>query len=524
MPLFRTFPLFLVLAILSLTACQNNAPISDNTLHYIPADAAGIMALRSGQWMDKAGFEQLQESELYKDFLERIASQSSHLSKVLAQPEQAGIDLDRTTYIAVGELLPPQTDDAFAKGNMQLLLPLKDSETFGKLVREMNVLTIDQKETYQIAHFEGARLMWNQEVAILTPPVDATDHLLAALEGRSKVENSVASQSDLGKCLSREADFSFWTSLDYLIGNKEIENLLAMADLPPSALENNHLHHLIQFEPGEIVSETFYQINPQLKRELDLFFRDELTTDFAPYIPTEDLFGFMTVALDMRGMLQVLLERPQLSAPLNKLSGELQIAPKDLLRAFSGEMALAVYLDDNKQQPEGGLFAAQIRDQEPLNKLLDQLSKQDMIEVISEGIWKIKVPGLVQIGSPVNASKDPAPTEATYPYLLIKEDLLFITESQERLATIQAGGYPTNQHIASQQFQQLSRHIFGGQLNLSQLLPSSDDGLGNPIESIQATSDRQKTEIKIKMTDKDSNSLRQLLELLRKNVEGEQMI
>ena len=107
-----------------------------------------------------------------------------------------------------------------------------------------------------------------------------------------------------------------------------------------------------------------------------LLFKEAPERDLSEFLSPNGLQGYVSLALDLKGLKQVLTERPQLVLPLNKQLRAYDLQADDLFRLFEGELAVAWYEED---KAGSFLLMAAIKDRPGLENLMERLRQQQLI-------------------------------------------------------------------------------------------------------------------------------------------------
>ncbi|MEL6866321.1 MAG: DUF4836 family protein [Bacteroidota bacterium] len=480
------------------TQCKNDIAFNDDSLSYLPADVSNITAFRPAQLMQKADFESIKTQTYYKDMLEEAKGENPAIARLLSDPYQSGVDLEQPVYIAFSDL-----PGASNNRRNYVLMSLKDAQQFEQMIREVHDGEIISNEQYKmIQHEEAAVIAWNDQVAMASSGHPYVDIDIAERFG-VKGKSNLAENSNLRAALSKDFDLMTWMHTNELANDDFLRSNVSAIGLDPDVLKDNYLQTMVQFDEGELSSTTRYDIQSDLRRELNLFFKDKVKTDFHPYVPAKDLGIAFSVALDFKGIKQVLAERPQAMGFLAAGLKEYDIKTQDLFDVLTGDLLLAAYPQGD--QPSG-LFIATIAQPELMQSLLEIAIEQGALNKIAEHRYAIQ-PNLSQqlsesFGGPNNETAQ----------LLIHNNLLFISANESLLQKIQQGPLPEAEQLTKTQYQLLSDQIFGALFHTQTLPFPEENGPLALIDHIETRTTRKQTNVRVRLKDGQSNSLKQFIE------------
>lgn len=499
--------LLIAIAALLASSCQEELAPVDPSLTYIPKETAMVSAIRLQQLMDKAGFESLKGKAAYQEMLAEAEEESAVLAKVLERPSTSGVDLSGNAYISA---LLSDTTGMF----VVMALPLADEKAFGELIESMDTKAVPARNGFRIAGGLGeATVAWNKEVALVglsQGGPDAKARLERLLD--TPPANSVAENKSLRKSLAGESyDIMAWYSSDFILGNEAALLSGKMLNYKEADLRGQYITQTITFEEGAISSKIGLELSGPLKNDLDMFFRDEVATDFVSMAPAGEPVFFMTAAFDMNGINQLLIEKYSKGLVGELLEGY-GVPTADVLEVLDGDIMLAAY--DFEQM----VFGAKLDDESLLMEHLAKAQEEQGLQELSPGRYRfLKVKTAAKKDSLGQVLESGVNIDAQ---ILIKDGLLFLSTTPELLDRVARGEQGIRGQLANRASGLVNKHIFTA-LGAPLPLAEWDDDL-KKFQSVDASADRDGLSFRVELDKPGQNSLRQLIEAAeRKNAESE---
>jgi len=486
------------------TACQKELPPVEDSLTYIPEDAAMVTAIRLQQLMDKADFESLKETKGFQSMLEDAAEENAMLAKVLADPAASGIDLNKNMYVSVelSDNEPLMTVASFS---------IADSEALEQMMKGLEVEATPVSNDFKYSDTPGrASIAWNKEVLLLgmaDKSLSAKDRLLRYLE--TPANASIAENNNLREQLQGDYDVLNWLSSDFILRSRDWQASGNLLNYDKEALSGQYVAHTLTFEQGIIENQVTLDLSGRVKNDLGMFFRDEVTTDFISAAPAGSPVFLLTAAFDINGVNQLLVEKYSKGFAEETLR-QFGLSANELLKAFSGDIMVAGY-----QVPEEAtLFVATVEDEAPLRTLLEKASEDAKLEKVSDNRYRfLRWERKAEEGDStyVNASVE---MEGE---VLLHEGLFFISNQPILLDRVIAGETGLSGELAQQSAQAMGEHIFTAFGNPS--LMGAFDFEAEQIQEIEASANREGIQLRLEMDNQEENSLRYLIELMSKGKE-----
>ena len=302
----------------------------------------------------------------------------------LSDPYQSGLDLDANCYM-LQEFYIANPQNAF----VGIVSSLKDKAAFQKLVSSKGNFDIKSGDGFE--YFQPNRntiVSWNNSIAVMGMSQGFGGDLKA---GVSKVynttkETSIANNADLKKCFSKNADMVSWFSSDGMAegakGNMGME--MAMAGFSPDMLVGNYAHTYTNFENGEIVSTSEYEINEKLSQEFRHIFKDEVKTDFSKYLPAENLAFAFAAGLDIKGF-KMILDNKGISGMADFQLKEFGLSMAGIAKTFEGDILVSGYRVEGSETPTM-MVATKINDKDNFQKIICIEKEYNMIASHENGV------------------------------------------------------------------------------------------------------------------------------------------
>jgi hypothetical protein len=505
-PRFKGLLLLLFTATL-FTACQKELPPAEDSLTYIPEDAAMVTAIRLQQLMDKADFESLKKTEGFQSMLDEAAEENTTLAKVLADPAASGIDLDKNMYVSV-EL--SDSEPIMTVASFSIADPAKLEQT----LEALEVEAVPASNDFKYYDSPGkASMAWNDEVLLLgmvDESISVKDRLLRYLE--TPADASVANNSNLREQLEGDFDILNWMSSDFILRSRNWQMSGNLLNYDKEELSGQYVAHALTFEKGVIENQVMLDLSGRLKNDLGMFFRDEVTTDFISAAPAGTPAFLLTAAFDINGVNQLLVEKYSKGFAEETLN-QFGLSANELLKAFSGDIMLAGY-----EAPKGAaLFAAAVEDEAPLRTLIDKAYEDGKLEKVNDNRYRF-------LRWEREAEGDSSYVKTSVQMdgeVLLHEGLFFITNESALLDQVEAGETGLAGGLAQQSAKAMGKHIFTAFGNPAMM--SAFDFEVEKVQEIEASANRDGVQVRIEMDNKEQNSLRYLIELMSKEDDASEL-
>lgn len=505
----RTLQYLLFLSIVALLwSCQPDFIERDDAVNHLPDDAAVVLSYQPRALMDKAGYDETMQWPAIQEMLGQAEENNPYFARILENPAESGIDLDERFYFAMDLGL----EENEPKANFGYwLFSIADAEKFARLWEEMDVPARPIADDNRYLSDNGKTFIsWTDTWGIVGTGwrEAAEDKLREIVE--MKPDASLAANRNFRKCLARKADAAVWMSSNGLAGPIAASGVTILANYSEEDLKDNYLHHFLYFEDGLVRAESKFFIKRKIAADLDLLFRDEVKTDFTKVLPEGKLEVVFTAALNPRGINQILIEKYAKRAVQEAVKSQ-GLSFDDLLEALDGDIALAAY---ERGKTEDGLFIARIGERDKLDALLESALAKGILTKKADQYYAIDFEQAVQ-DTIAEYEKEQFKVEG---FLLIQDDLLFVGSSEDLFELVRNKSFIETKDWQDD-LRQLSReNIFAF------LAPVFQTPLRDKVEveTIKVNANRKKASLEVHLENKDENSLYQLMQGLRREMEERQ--
>ncbi|GEM_PF-2833024 len=366
--------------------CQNERNAgSDNALEAIPQNATVVTAFDLPTLMEKANFEAIKKMDFYRFFMEKAAEESDILATVLANPENAGIDLSKNAYVSI-ELNPDNPEEIYTG----IIFNLTSPQDFSNFANSFQEVRTGQRNDYQFADLNDAtQLAWNDQVGILAlgEGIYEMEEIINSFFTPSQ-ETSLANNENLLNLLSEKHDITTWLTSNALAKNKNAKFVLSLAKIKPEAINDNFIHGHVDFEAGKVNTQLNYFFQDALIEDVNLLFKENVKTDFSAYITGENLNIYLSAALDFAGLHTALSKRPQVKMFADFALKSYGLSIDKLKNALDGDFVFTTYTGNVNNRQEG-LFAIKLNDQTQFEAFLAVAEENDLVTKTGNGRYII---------------------------------------------------------------------------------------------------------------------------------------
>jgi hypothetical protein len=274
----------------------------------------------------------------------------------------------------------------------------------------------------------------------------------------------------------------------------------------------------MDFEDGVIAGHSDFFISDGLgKNLLGRFFKDEVTTDFSKYIPTENLISATTAAMDIRGIDAFLTERPQARDMLVFMAKDAGLEMKDIIAAFGGDMLMAAYSEpkENIKLEEGSaLFSMSIKNQGAMQKILDLAIESNALLELEKDVYKI-----MTVGIPGGMSFSQG---GGFGQLLIKDDLLFVSNDDNLLNNIKTGDIKKSNRVSKKLDNLIEDNTVASFFDINILQEIASEMKGIQVDDMQFNVNGKGADFKLNLDEKNKNSLKAIFEMINEEYKKDQ--
>ncbi len=502
----RILPMvFTILSFSLLFSCKSDPLVSREALTLIPESAYSVSEIRVPQLLKKANFSKFQQSEVFQKMVEDTRKESVFFAAILEEPSKSGIDLEQSIYS-----FSTVSEKNISKGSTVLVASIADAKQF--LETMSNVNNGSTPTTQNGISFYSNRngiAAWTENFAMFGLSQDRSDILaLAEKVLMKKHDDNMSQNRSLINALEEDHDINIWSTMNPFAEIGDAKMAAALMNLDPDVLKDNYIYSYVDFNDGEITGRSKFDFQKKLTNDLDLFFKDEVKTDFHKYLPQEDLSMAFTTAFDLKGLNQLLDERPSTKKFVERSFTPFGLEIKDLANIFPGDLALALYNMGDGDTDAYGVFMLEIGDQDGLQQLLDVALEYDLIQKKADSQYVIDDELNDSFFKQLNRN-----TKYKSPELHIKNGKLMVTANASILDNFSSGSSLFKTGLKGEMKGLLQDHIFGGIINIDEIKVKNLD-MELPFGAMNFTADRKQADFNVGFTDGSKNSLEQILDFV----------
>lgn len=500
----------IALGLFLLASCNKTANLDDAS-KAIPKDAVSVTAINVPSLFQKADFESVKQMDFYKAMVDSAKTDNAAMADIMRDPRKSGVDFTKNVYIVQDYSLsnPTQNDG----GGMTALMSLSNASDFEAMLKNSSkdakietkdgikyIISSPKAETATLLNEDDNRfsytresrgvVAWNDKMAIIgtyTEGADFTKYF------KTKAEESISKNEQFGKLFGAKHDIYSYMSFDKLADDPQAKAGAGMMNLDPKSLKGNYATGYSDFENGQIVSKSDYQINADLRKQWGLMFKDNVKTDFSKYLKGNNLGFAMTMALDVKGIKEIVNTNPQFKAALEMGKGDEAFNTDDIFKAFDGDMVMSAspHSGDKKWT---GMMGFKLQDKAAMLKLVNYLVAQKAL--VSEGNDVYQFAGAADMLSSEYVEKGK---------IAFVDDVVFVGDA-ETVNTLKTGG-GLNADVKDI----LNKNILGIYANFGQIFADTE-GMQNPeFSEMKMTMTGKNADMTVKMRDANENALKSLM-------------
>ncbi len=492
--------------VLFITACKTEIGNEVDALaKQIPADAAIVTSMNFQNLLGKADFESVKNMAFYKQTLEEAEKDNPTLAEIMKDPSKSGVDLKKNAYV-----FAKNDEDKKRQIIGGLLMSLEDKNTFEELLQRLNFKDIGKADGFQYTNPANGNgiVAWNDEMVYITGANRGTPQLSEVsklfVEGNS---NTVANAPNFSKAMSEDHDFSSWINLNPIVNNLPPMVLFgsAMAGVSKEDMLDNYMYANWDFEDGTMKGMLDYEMKDAITKDFSLLFKNTIKTDFSNKIPGENLIAAVTLALDFKGLNQVLNEKGFLGT-LNERLEETGMEFKDLAIAFGGDLALSIYKDQGNEDQV--LFTSNIIDKNKAEEFFKSGVRNKVLESVGANKYLLKGSTRRSLGFLGRAA-----TNGDL-FLLVKGDLLYLSTSTNHINLIENGSFTTAASGNKDINDVLSSSVFGVFADFELMDKVVKDMDLSHFKNLKISGNRENTTVLLDTNSPNENSLKTLMKMM----------
>jgi hypothetical protein len=486
----------LVLLVVSLNSCADSATSEDFVLKSIPQEVSMVTAIDADAILEKADFEQVKKMAFYQELVNETKKFNTTLGDVLENPSASGLDLTTNVYMA-HHFDPNNPEEIF----IGVVAAVKDKVALEKLIESNSKLKISKHGNFDVAMSGSQSVSWNDELVVLgmtnsySDPITKIEKFFNTTE-----ETAVTADPNLSKAINGKHDIASWLSTNAFAKSPMLKNILIMASIDANAIQDNYIHSYVDFNDGAIEARSNLFLQDALMADINLLFKDKVTTDFSTFIPSS-ANSVMTLALDFEGVQQMLSKRPQASMMIDFGLKEYGLSVDDIASTFGGDILL--YSTSNGDLASPGSFATTIKDMDKFGKFLQLATDYKILDKIDDKTYSINNSKMLAGGRSLGDAE-----------LLILDDLIFISADPTSLEAVKSGGFRGDDRIDASKIKAIGSNILAGFINYEDLLKSvsGTKDLNVKFKDMEFTTNRKDASFDMNFQEKNVNSLKQLFE------------
>jgi hypothetical protein len=513
---------FIALGLFLLASCKKNAQL-DDAAKAIPKDALSVTAINLPSLFQKADFESVKQMEFYKAMVDSAKTDNAAMADILRDPRKSGVDFMKNVYIVQDVNLNGKqmsgaqgigASNGVSAGGL-VLMSLSNANDFETMLKNSDKnVKIESKDGIKFIvstprtnvepSAESGRgfVAWNDKMAILGQYSDLSSGTHEGVDFAKyfnvKPEESIAQNAEFTKLFGAKHDMYSYMSFDKLADNAEIKSGAGMMNIDAKDLKGNYATGFADFENGQIVSKSDYQINAGIRKEWGLMFKDNVKTDFSKYLKGNNLGFAMTMALDVNGIKEIINTNPQFKSALELGKGSEAFSTDDIFKAFDGDMVVAAAPEVGKDK-WSGLMGFKLKDKATMLKLVNYLVAQNALVAEGNDVYKFGGAADMMSSTYVENGK-----------LAFVDDVVFVGDA----ATV--SGLKTGGNVSADVKDVLNKNIMGIYANFTQMFANTE-GLQNPeFSEMKMTMTGKNAESTVKTRDANENALKSLMKAINR--------
>ncbi len=494
--------LFALSLVVLFTSCQPEAAVENLALTKIPTNATAVTVVDIPSLMEKADFEAVKQMQFYKEMLREV--DNPDIAQAMEDPEKAGIDLSQPAYIYY-TINPEDVNETF----FAVVMAVKDKASLENILSKSDVEKKKGNGFSYSADNDQSILAWSDNLCLLG---GSPAYMDLTQEAENFFQNdgseNISQNKDFQKAMANKHDISSWANLDAIAENGDAQLALAFASIDPEALKGNSFHSYLDFEKGEVNSETKWFLQSGLIKDLQKLFKDNPSTDFSKYFSGENLAFFLSTAIDLKGLNEVLNDRPQAKGFLDYSIQEFGFTVEDLVKSFGGDIALGLYPTESESEATG-LFAMSVEKEDVLQQFLDLGEERGLIVKVRDNYYKLNNTENLEL--PTNPTGAPVKFDGEG-YLLLKDGHAFISGNESVLAEVESGKFKGAKKVKNLTKDNLFAIYFNYLTSKSLFGPEDEQPKG--VEEIESSINRDGARFNVEMDKKDVNSLKYIFQIV----------
>ena len=510
---FMKIATFFSLSLILLASCNKSAKL-DETANAIPKNALSVTAINLPALMQKADFEAVKQMDFYKNMVDSASTKNAAIAEILKDPKKSGVDFTKNVYFVQDANF--MTDGASGVSGA-VLISLSDAGAFEKMLTssmngKMNTQVKEKEGIKYIVgahekdemnesstHINGGSIAWNSKMAVIGSNMGGHtegDDFLSFF--KNKADESIAKNEEFTKLFGAQHDIYSYMNFDKIADNPQMKAGAGMMNVDPKALKGNYATGYADFEKGQIVSKSEYKINKELRNQWGLMFKDNVKTDFSKYLKGNNIGFVATLALDMKGLKEIINANPQFRIMLESSKSD-KFSTDDIFKALDGDIVISASPKTGEKEKWHGMVGFKLRDKAMMEKLVNVMVGQEVLASEGNGVYHFGGMADMMSKNYVESGK-----------LAFIDDVLFVGDAAT-LSDLKTGG-----NVSGDVKDVLNKNIFGLYANLNKIFANSEDMKDPEMTELKMMMNGTNGEGMMKMKNANENSLKSLMQAINR--------
>jgi len=338
----------LMVALVFLASCSNEK----SQLTATPSDAGFVMVVNGKALKEKGNIKSISETKMYQKMLSEISEEDMQEFKqfeyLFKNTEESGIAINDEFNLFV-TMVAGEPEVGF---NFLVLDKAKVDALFNKVTeKEKDINVVSDGDVSYISSKEGL-IAWDDKQLLALAQEDLeSDALLDKAKTLLKqtASESISSNSNYSDFYAKRKDLSIWFNYDLFLDNMAPAQQMIISSQLPFSMKGTYLYGFISFEKGQVVAEYQSVMNDEMKSFIKnyQFINNDFDTDVLKMLPKTS-FANLEISinlLDYYHMFIDMYKEKQVNTDMYTAQAEQELGMSidDLLKSFSGEMAVSMH-------------------------------------------------------------------------------------------------------------------------------------------------------------------------------------
>lgn len=387
----------------------NSAALEDEGVQYIPAEANTVSTMNMQKILDKMDYESVKDMEFFQEMKEGLKEDRPEMVYLLEDPTESGVDLSQNIYMFSDET---EDNETF----MATVMPLKSSQQFKQMLQvagDNGEVSIDDKGSYSVATTNSdAVVVWDAKTAIVgnssSNKETLTNKLVELLTNKPK--QNIAANDKFKDAFNTDHDFFSFSDFEManMFIDDEAEAVLEGLDLTKEDVQDNHMVYYGDFNDGKAEMTQELVLNPKIEELMGAVMKKQVKTDFSDFIPSEDLIGVSSMALNLEGINTLVNEQiggaQMVDISLKTMAG---LTRDELMKTFDGDAFIAGYATASTSGDTPDLlFGLKLNDKEAFGKILSDLEEKGVLKAKSSNLYTLAIGKMFDIDYDIAIKSD----------------------------------------------------------------------------------------------------------------------